>query len=89
MLKTADRVRDLLIKSLNPSHCTVVDHSHRHVSHNKDSTQGGTHIKICLSGGVFSGSTKLEKHREIYHLIKEEWAGPLHSVSIEIVEENA
>jgi len=72
---------------LNPHFLEVTDVSARHIGHsgNPDG-DGQTHFEVKISCHALDICTKIEQHRVINNLLKEEFANGLHALSITIVK---
>jgi BolA protein len=78
-----DRIKNTLEKELNPTLLKITDDSERHIGHRGN--KGGEHTHLNLNISANFGDKKLvECHRYIKHLIKDEFDGGLHAISIKI-----
>ena len=83
-----EQIKIAIEKKFRPEKCEIIDQSHLHSRHFKGDAQGCSHIKIRLWKPVFQSEKKVSQHQEIYALFTRELQDFLHSLSIEIVEQN-
>ena len=67
-----------LAESLSPDHLEVINESNQH-SVPPDSE---THFKVVIVTGEFEGKPKVARHQQIYGLLAEELAGPVHALAL-------
>lgn len=91
------RIEAILHKALVPSSLTVLDESHLHAGHahlikqkaplskqmGSAAASGGTHFRINIISEAFRGKSRIERHRIINHLLRQEFEGGLHALAIE------
>lgn len=68
------------LTTLAPSHMEVLNESHMH-SVPPDSE---THFKVTLVAEVFSGLRQVKRHQQVYSLLSEEMAGPVHALALHL-----
>ena len=74
------------LRSLNPHFLEVDDVSAHHIGHSGNPNgEGQTHFEINISSHALKSYTKIEQHRVINNLLKEEFVNGLHALSITIV----
>ncbi len=78
------RIFNLLKKNLYNFTIEIVDNSHKHAGHNNFNGIGETHILLNLKLKVDSKINRIEIHRKINNLLKEEFSKGLHSLEIKI-----
>ncbi len=81
-----DHISDLLRAGLSPLALEVVDESHLHAGHAGASARpdgGITHLRIRAVSAVFSGRSRLERHRIVNGLLSGEIGRGLHALAIE------
>jgi len=72
----------LKLASLNPTYLEIINQSHLHSSHyNGD---GNSHFKIIISSPLLTPLNKIERHRAINNLLKEELKQQIHALAIEV-----
>ncbi|TGK35329.1 BolA family transcriptional regulator [Leptospira gomenensis] len=78
----------LLKTELLPSSIEVYDYSSEHAGHsgNPGHKLEGTHIRITVVSGLFSGKSKVEQHRMVYDLLRPWITSGLHAITLETSE---
>lgn len=71
-------------KSINPEFLEVIDESHKHAGHAGARPEGETHFHINMTASELNGKNRVERQRLIYHILKEELAGPIHALSLSL-----
>ncbi|MFT4918681.1 MAG: BolA protein [Zhongshania aliphaticivorans] len=67
-----------LTAALMPSHLEVINESHMHsVPANSE-----THFKLVLVAEAFSSLRKVARQQQVYQLLAEELAGPVHALAM-------
>ncbi|GED23472.1 BolA/IbaG family iron-sulfur metabolism protein [Halomonas sabkhae] len=66
------------LQALEPTFLTVENESHRHnVPANAE-----THFKVTLVSSRFEGLMPVKRHQQIYALLADELAGPVHALAL-------
>ena len=78
------RIKNILEKYFNEHTITVIDNSYLHKGHNNFDGTNQTHILVKLKKNSKLELNRLEIHRKINELIKEEFDKGLHSMQIKI-----
>ena len=72
------QIESKLAEALAPAHLEVVNESHQHnVPPNSE-----THFKVVLVADRFEGRRKVARHQDVYALLKDELAGPVHALAL-------
>jgi len=74
----AERIRSVLEEKLKPLHLEVIDESSMH-SVPKGSE---SHFKLILAADAFAGKSRVERHRVVNALLREELAAGLHALTL-------
>ena len=77
------RIHDILQKNLTPSKLDIINNSHQHAGHSSSPGTGESHYHIIISSQEFQSKSRVEIHRMINKLLKEEFDQGLHALSIE------
>ena len=75
-------IEQKLIKKFSPIKLIIEDVSEKHRGHAGFKEGGESHFVIKIKSNYFKDMTKLEIHRLINDVLKEEWAFGVHSISI-------
>lgn len=81
-----NRIRIKLTEALNPLVLEIVDESHKHAGH--FDTKGGTHFKVKIVSRAFEALPRVERHRLVHNILKEELSGPIHALSLQLFSPN-
>lgn len=79
----ADRISAKLITGLKPLVVNVVDESHQHAGHGGWREGGETHYRVTIVADAFAGKSRLERHRLVNALLRDEFDQGLHALAIE------
>ena len=83
-MKRMQRIIDLLEKNLENYIIEINDHSNLHSGHNNFDGTGETHLLLSLKSKTHNKINRLQIHRKINNLIKDEYNSGLHSLEIKI-----
>ncbi len=80
-----------LTAGLAPSSLSVINESHLHAGHHHGASShhgafdgtGETHFRVRIVSERFAGQSRVERHRTVNALLKEELAGSVHALAIE------
>ena len=78
-----DTVKKKIRDKLNPEQITLIDNSSLHTKH-KSFDPNKLHIKILIKSQKLREMSKIEAHKEIYSILKEEMINKIHALEIEI-----
>ncbi len=67
---------------LNPSFIEIRDDSEKHKGHSGYKQTGNTHFHLDIVSKIFKGKSKIECHKLIYTILKEELQTQIHALSI-------
>lgn len=80
---TVERIRNDLTAALQPSRLEVIDESGLHAGHAGAVPGKITHVRIVVEAEVFRGKSRVDSHRIVNELLKNEIAAGLHALAIE------
>lgn len=80
-----------LIKAFRPERLDVINESHLHAGHHHVDGgheavfdgSGETHFRIRIVSSVFTGMSRIERHRAVNGLLTEEFDAGLHALAVE------
>jgi BolA family transcriptional regulator, general stress-responsive regulator len=81
-MSVAETIRNKLTEALSPDHLEVIDESHLHAGHIGARPEGETHFKVVVTSSSFQGVSRVESQRQIYRILADELAGPVHALSV-------
>ena len=79
------RIETILDKYFIDINISVINNSSLHKGHNNFDGKGETHILVQLNKSSELNLSRLEIHRKINSLLKEEFESGLHSLEIKII----
>ena len=79
------RIETILEKYFKDTNISVINNSSLHIGHNNFDGKGETHIFVQLNTNSELNLSRLEIHRKINSLLKEEFESGLHSLEIKII----
>jgi len=79
-----EMIRQKLIAELNPILLDVIDESHKHAGHAGSRPGGNTHFRITIVSQAFHDLSKVQRHRKVHDILKEELATTLHALSLNL-----
>ncbi len=84
---TADLLTQRLQERLNPEFVEVIDESAAHAGHMGANESGrGTHFRVRIKSTVFTGKTRVSRHRLVYDALQDFIDQGLHALAIEVIE---
>ena len=81
-MSTKQRIEARLTSGLAPLTLDVLDESHLHAGHAGAREGGHTHYRIHIVSESFVGKGKVERHRMVYGLLKDELAAGVHALAL-------
>jgi len=79
------RIKKILKKHLLGFNINIVNNSDLHIGHNNFDGNGETHIMVTLKRNTNLKVNRLEIHKKINNLLKDEFNTGLHSLEIKII----
>ena len=84
---TSHALTQRLQERLNPVFLEVLDESAAHAGHvGANDTGFGTHFRVCIQSAVFTGKSRVARHRLVYDALQEYIDQGLHALAIEVIE---
>lgn len=77
------RIQKSLAGALLPVRLEVIDESGQHVGHVGYIPGQTTHVRIRVVAEAFRGKSRIDRHRTVNELLKNEIAAGLHALAIE------
>lgn len=73
-----------LTEAFQPELLDVEDQSEQHRGHAGFREGGETHFHVRIVAAAFAGQNRVARQRAIYGVLKDEMAGPVHALSLEV-----
>ena len=75
-----------LTERLQPTALHVVDESADHAGHMGANDSGqGTHMRVSIASPLFSGKSRVQRHRLVYDALQDFIDQGLHALAIELI----
>lgn len=78
---SAERVAAALREALQPLALEVQDDSHLHAGH--AGAREGRHFTVRMTSAAFTGLSRVQRHRLVYHALRSLIAEGIHALAIE------
>ena len=83
MITLLNQIKDKINKQINPENIKLIDNSILHFKH-KSFDSNKLHLKIIIKSKKLKNMSKIEAHKEIFSVLKEEMNNNIHALEIEI-----
>ena len=81
---TAAQLHARLRERFVPSHLEVIDESYQHAGHAGANDSGvGTHFRVRIASQLFTGTSRVARHRLVYDALQDFIDQGLHALAIE------
>lgn len=81
---TEQRIEEKLRAAFAPTLLQIENDSHRHASHAGSPGTGDSHFTVTLQSAAFEGMNRVERQRQVYAVLAEELAGPVHALALRL-----
>ena len=78
-----DQIREKINKKINPEDIILVDNSSFHTKH-KSFDPKKFHLKIIIKSKKLRNMNKINAHKEVFSILKDEMSNQIHALEIEI-----
>ena len=78
----SNAIRTKLTDAFSPTRLEVVDDSARHAGHAGAREGGESHFNVVIEADIFTGLTRVARQRQIYAVLSDLLAGPVHALSL-------
>ena len=78
-----NQIKKKINSKINPEKITLIDNSHLHTKH-KSFDINRFHLKVIIESKILKKMDKIEAHKEIYSILKDEMNNKIHALEIEI-----
>ena len=79
-----NEIKKKIHKEINPKNITLIDNSNLHKKH-KSFDLKKFHFKIIIESKKLKKMNKIEAHKKIFSILKEEMKNKIHALEIEII----
>jgi BolA protein len=85
-MRVAEHIHARLKERLNPTALEVLDESAAHAGHAGASATGeGSHIRVRIASPMFTGISRVQRHRLVYDALQDFIDQGLHALAIEVI----
>ena len=81
-MKRKTNIENLILKIYEPEFVSVIDVSEQHRGHQNFKQGVESHFEIIIVSEKFKNLNRIERHRMVNQILKEEFLSDLHSVKI-------
>jgi BolA protein len=78
-----DHIKEKINKKINAENVVLIDNSHLHTKH-KFFDSKKFHLKIIIKSKELKKMNKIDAHKEIFSILKDEMRKKIHALEIEI-----
>ncbi len=82
-MTVAETIEQKLRAALTVSRLEVIDESAQHAGHAGARPGGQSHFRLFIESPDFAGKSRVSRQREIYRILKDEMAGPIHALALD------
>ena len=83
MISFFDKIKEKINKKINPEKLILIDNSNFHAKH-KFFDKNKLHLKIIIESDKLRKLNKIDAHKKIFSILKEEVKNKIHALEIEI-----
>lgn len=88
-MTTIAKIEQKLTETFAPSALTVRDDSEEHRGHVGFREGESTHVHVIMRAKALDGLSRVARQRAVMAALKEELAGPVHALSMDVAGEGA
>ncbi len=75
-------IRQKLSRAFQPTRLDILNESELHAGHQSSPGTGQSHFRVLLVSPVFTGKSRLERHRLVNETLAAELEGKVHALAI-------
>ena len=80
----ASTIREKLTRAFQPVRLEVINESHLHAGHRGSPGTGESHFRVVIVSAVFSGKSRLARHRLVNEALATELTGKIHALALDL-----
>jgi len=85
-LPLSAQIHNRLTERLQPTELRVIDESAQHAGHVGANDSGeDTHMRVCIASPLFTGISRVQRHRLVYDALQDFIDQGLHALAIELI----
>ena len=75
-------IREKLVQAFQPTRLEILNESHLHAGHHGSPGTGESHFRVLVVSPLFTGKSRLERHRLVNQTLAAELSGKVHALAI-------
>lgn len=75
-------LREKLLQAFQPARLEILNESHLHAGHGSSPGTGESHFRVLVVSPLFSGKSRLDRHRLVNEALAAELKGGVHALAI-------
>ncbi len=75
-------IREKLNRAFAPTRLEVVNESDLHAGHRSSPGTGESHFRVLIVSSLFTGKSRIERHRRVNEALAAELKGKVHALAI-------
>ena len=83
MMVIYDEIKEKIKEKINPENIILIDNSRLHTKH-KSFDKNKVHLKIIIKSEKLKNMNKIDAHKEVFSILKDEMSNKIHALEIEI-----
>ena len=83
MITIYDEIKKKINNEINPQNVILIDKSNLHKKH-KSFDLNKFHLKIIIESTILKKMNKIDAHKKVFSILKEEMKNKIHALEIEI-----
>ncbi len=83
-MSVTSQIIEKLTAEFAPTSLDVIDESEQHRGHGGWREGGESHFRVVMSASKLSGLSRVAQQRAVYAALKEELAGPVHALALDV-----
>ena len=83
MITIYDEIKKKIKNEINPQNVILIDKSNLHKKH-KSFDLNKFHLKIIIESTILKKMNKIDAHKKVFSILKEEMKNKIHALEIEI-----
>ncbi|PHZ86449.1 BolA family protein [Paremcibacter congregatus] len=82
-MTVAETIEQKIRAAFDVTDFQLENESHKHAGHAGSPGHGNSHFKLLVVSPDFVGKNRVARQRDIYRVLKDELAGPVHALSLD------
>ena len=83
MISLLEKIKTKINKKINPEQILIIDNSNLHTKH-KSFDSNKLHLKLIIKCAKLKNMERIDAHKVIFSILKEEMENRIHALEIEI-----